>query len=380
MTDMKRLAELREAGQSPWLDNLSRELIASGRLQRLVEDGLCGVTSNPSIFQHALAKGDRYDEALKGLLARGLRNSRQLFFALALEDIAAAADVLRPVWERTDGGDGFISLEVGPELAFDSAATIEEATRLFESLNRRNVMIKVPGTLPGLTAIEKLIAAGVNVNVTLLFSVARYRQVMEAYLGGLEARLAAGQPIKDVASVASFFVSRVDVLVDKLLDQRLEDAGSGLSEKLRALRGRAAVANARLAYQAFREVVSGSRFQSLERHGARVQRLLWGSTSTKDPSYSDIKYVQELIGRDTVNTMPEDTLVAFADHGAVRETITEDLDQAGPLFAELAELGIDLQVVTDRLEVEGVQKFADAFDQLLAGLAAKRDLFMRGGL
>jgi transaldolase len=380
MTDMHRLLELKQAGQSPWLDNLSRELIASGKLQRLIDDGLCGVTSNPSIFQQALAQGERYDAPLKTLLARGLRDPRQLFFALALEDIAAAADLLRPVYDRNHGGDGFVSLEVSPDLAFDSTATVAEATRLFASLGRKNVMIKVPATLPGLAAIEELTAAGVNVNVTLLFSVPRYREVMEAYLAGLEARRAAGKPLGEIASVASFFVSRVDSLIDGLLDQRLESTGKETQAQLLALRGRAAVANARLAYQAFEEVFAAPRFRALQEQGARVQRLLWGSTSTKDRRYSDIKYVQELIGPETVNTMPEETLLAFADHGSVKATIGEELETALPLFADLAALGIDRQVVTDRLEVEGVTQFADAFDGLLADLAAKRDRFLREGL
>ena len=377
---MTRLQELRKAGQSPWLDNLSRELLATGHLKALIDEGLCGVTSNPSIFQKALAEGERYDGPLKDLLARGLREPRQLFFALALEDIASAADLLRPVFDCFAGGDGFVSLEVSPDLAFDSAATVAEATRLFASLNRPNVMIKVPATLPGLTAIEELTAAGVNVNVTLLFSVPRYRQVVEAYLKGLERRLAAGQPIGAIASVASFFVSRVDVMIDKRLDELRSGGGKVTGEEPGALRGRAAVANARLAYQAFGEIFAAPRFQALQAHGARVQRLLWGSTSTKDPQYSDIKYVQELIGRDTVNTMPEETLRAFADHGNVKETIGADLDQAAPLFDALAELGIDRQVVTDRLEMEGVRKFADAFTSLLEGLAAKRDRFLQEGL
>ncbi len=264
---MTRLQELRKAGQSPWLDNLSRELLATGHLKELIDEGLCGVTSNPSIFQKALAEGERYDGPLKDLLARGLREPRQLFFALALEDIASAADLLRPVFDCFAGGDGFVSLEVSPDLAFDSAATIAEATRLFASLNRPNVMIKVPATLPGLTAIEELTAAGVNVNVTLLFSVPRYRQVMEAYLKGLERRLAAGQPIGAIASVASFFVSRVDVMIDNRLDELRSGGGKGPGEEPGALRGRAAVANARLAYQAFGEIFAAPRFQALQAHG-----------------------------------------------------------------------------------------------------------------
>ena len=380
MPDLRRLIELRKAGQSPWLDNLSRELLASGHLRELIAKGLCGVTSNPSIFQQALAQGERYDVPLQALLAKGLREPRRLFFALALEDIAAAADLLKPVYERFAGGDGFVSLEVSTDLAFDTAATVAEAKRLFASLNRPNVMIKVPATLPGLAAIEELTAAGINVNVTLLFSVARYCQVMEAYLAGLEARAAAGRPIAGIASVASFFVSRVDVMIDKILDDRQQAAPPAERQRLQALRGQAAVANARLAYRAFTETFAGERFQALKAQGARVQRLLWGSTSTKDPAYSDIKYVQELIGADTVNTMPEETLLAFADHGTVAATITAGVEQAEPLFAELAGLGIDRQVITDRLEMEGVEKFAAAFASLLAGLETKRDAFLEKGL
>jgi transaldolase len=373
------LIALKEAGQSPWLDYLSRDLINSGKLQRLIEeDGLCGVTSNPSIFQQALAGSRAYDEPLKELLDKGLRDPRQLFFALALEDIAAAAGVLRPVYEQAGGGDGFVSLEVSPDLAYDTEATIEEAIRLFRSLARENVMIKVPATIPGLAAIERLTAAGVNVNVTLLFSVARYRQVMEAYLKGLEQRMASERPVDKIASVASFFVSRVDVMIDPLLERKCEAAGSAPEkDRLRALRGRAAVANARLAYRIFAETFASSRFHALRQQGARVQRLLWGSTGTKNPDYSDIKYVQELIGPDTVNTMPEETMKAFADHGKVRETIRDDLQEAQSLFGELAACGIDIQVVTDRLEKEGVDKFVDSFSELLQGIKEKRDRFLR---
>ncbi len=373
------LIALKEAGQSPWLDNLSRDLIASGKLQRLVEEeGLCGVTSNPSIFQQALAESSAYDQALEELLSKGLRDPRQLFFALALDDIAAAADLLLPIYQRAEGGDGFISLEVSPDLAYATDATIDEAVRLFQSLNRKNVMIKVPATVPGLSAIERLTAAGVNVNVTLLFSVPRYQQVMAAYLRGLERRLENGQPVAAIASVASFFVSRVDVMIDRILDGKKEAAGSSADrESLGRLRGQAAVANARLAYRLFEQVFAGSRFGELKQKGARVQRLLWGSTSTKDPAYSDIKYVQELIGAQTVNTMPEETMMAFKDHGEVRETIRDNLKKADALFDELAAHGIDIHVVTDRLEKEGVDKFADSFDELLDGITRKRDRFLQ---
>jgi transaldolase len=373
------LIALKEAGQSPWLDYLSRDLIISGKLQRMIdEDGLCGVTSNPSIFQQALARSAAYDRPLEDLLNKGLRDSRQLFFALALDDIAAAADILLPVYRAAGGGDGFVSLEVSPDLAYDTEATIEEALRLFRSLARDNVMIKVPATIPGLAAIETLTAAGVNVNVTLLFSVPRYRQVAEAYLKGLEQRLKSGRPVDTIASVASFFVSRVDTMIDPLLEEKIKAAGSPAErERLGQLRGQAAVANARLAYQVFGRVFAGDRFSALRQKGARVQRLLWGSTSTKNPDYSDIKYVGELIGRDTVNTMPEETMMAFRDHGEVRETIGDDPEKTLPLFEELAARDIDIHVVTDRLEKEGVDKFADSFNELLRGIVEKCDGFLR---
>ena len=373
------LIALKEAGQSPWLDNLSRDLIESGKLKRMVdEQGLCGVTSNPSIFQQALAGSKAYDRALEDLLNKGLRDTRQLFFALALEDIAAAADILLPVYNNSGGNDGFLSLEVSPDLAYDTDATIEEALRLFQSLARKNVMIKVPATLPGLSAIESLIAAGVNINVTLLFSVPRYQQVMEAYLKGLEQRLEQGKSIKDIASVASFFVSRVDVMIDALLKQKIGvAAGEEKENQLAELFGQAAVANARLANQAFEQIFQGRRFKELEKHGARIQRLLWGSTSTKNPDYSDIKYVQELIGPNTVNTMPEETMLAFADHGEVKETICQDVDKADKLFTDLKRLDIDINVMTDRLEKEGVDKFSKSFTDLLGGIADKRDRLLQ---
>lgn len=373
------LIALKEAGQSPWLDNLSRDLIESGKLKHMVEsEGLCGVTSNPSIFQQALAGSRSYDQALEELLNKGLRDTRQLFFALALEDIAAAADILLPVYKNSGGNDGFLSLEVSPDLAYDTEATIEEALRLFHSLARKNVMIKVPATIPGLSAIKTLIASGVNINVTLLFSVPRYQQVMEAYLKGLEQRLDQGKSIKDIASVASFFVSRVDVMIDALLKQKIEAAaGEEKKEQLAELLGQAAVANARLANQVFEQVFQDRRFKELEKRGARIQRLLWGSTSTKNPDYSDIKYVQELIGPNTVNTMPEETMLAFADHGEVKETIRHGVDKADKLFTGLKRLDIDINVVTDRLEKEGVDKFSDAFTDLLQGIADKRDRFLQ---
>ncbi len=369
------LIQLKEAGQSPWLDNLSRELIESGRLRQMVEgEGLCGVTSNPTIFQKAMSSSDRYDEALGRLLDLGLRREEDLFMALSLQDVADAADLLRPVYESSGGADGFVSIEVAPDLAYDTDRTIEEARRLFSSLNRDNVMIKVPATLPGLAAIEKLVAAGVNVNVTLLFSVNRYAEVVEAYLAGLEKRLKEGKEVDRILSVASFFVSRVDSLVDRLLD---EQAAASSSEKvkkhLKGLRGEAAVANARLAYLKLTELFGSARFRVLQGKGAKVQRLLWGSTGTKNPEYSNIKYVQELIGRDTVNTMPEETMMAFKEKGEVRFTIGEDIEQAHSLPNRLGEVGIELQRITDRLESEGVAKFIASYDQVLSETASKRD-------
>jgi transaldolase len=372
------LIELKKSGQSPWIDYLSRDLIQSGKLKQLRdENGLCGVTSNPTIFQEAMSGSGLYDERLKKLLDIGLRKEKDLFVALSLQDIADAADILRPVYDSAHGRDGFISIEVSPDLAYDIEATVEEAVRLFTSLARPNVMIKVPATLPGLEAIERLTAEGVNVNVTLLFSVSRYAEVVEAYLSGIEKRLQDRKSVEGIASVASFFVSRVDVLVDKLLEESLNNQSSEKKkENLKKLRGKAAVANARLAYRKFKELFASDRFIELEKKGARVQRLLWGSTSTKNPEYSDIKYVQELIGKDTVNTMPEDTMMAFRDHGEVKMTIEKDLDSARALFLDLEELGLDMHQVTDQLEKEGVKKFSDSFIKVLAETADKRDRFL----
>jgi len=365
------LLGLKEAGQSVWIDYLSRDLINTDELKKLMdEDGVNGVTSNPSIFQKAIEGSDSYDGQLKELVAGGLRDEKELFLKVATKDVGDAADMLLPVYEETGGRDGFVSIEVSPDLAYDTEKTISEARRLFETVGRKNILIKVPATIPGLAAIERLIADGVNVNVTLLFSVERYRAVAEAYMKGLEKRAGQGKPLGGIASVASFFVSRVDTLVDKLLDERAKG-------EAKRLRGKAAVANARLAYREFERLVSGKRWKSLEQKGAKVQRLLWGSTSTKDPAYSDIKYVTELIGPDTVNTMPEDTMMAFRDHGKARPVIGEGLDEAEALFGELDGLGIDMEVVTDRLEKEGVKKFSDSFFDVLEKVAGKRDRMLK---
>jgi len=357
---MNPLHELRRLGQSAWLDYIRRALIISGELKRLVDQyAIAGVTSNPTIFNKAIAGSTDYDEALRSLVEGGERDPKALFLRLAVDDIGMAADVLRPVHDSAEGGDGFVSLEVSLNLAHDTAGSIREATELFRRLARPNVMIKIPGTPEGVPAIEELTAQGVNVNVTLLFDVKAYEQVALAYTAGLERRLAAGQPVENVSSVASFFVSRVDTAVDALLPESSP------------LRGKAAVANAKRAYQAFKRLFSGPRWERLAAAGARVQRPLWASTGTKNPSYSDILYVEELIGPHTVNTMPESTLQAFADHGRVRPTLEADLDEAERTIDLLAEAGVDLKEVTAKLLDDGVAAFQADFERLLDGIDAK---------
>jgi transaldolase len=362
---MNPLVELNRAGQSVWLDFVSRDLLNSGGLERLIrEDGITGVTSNPSIFQKAISGSADYDGAMKDLIGRGVRGEKAIFLALAMGDIAQAAEQLRGVYDSTDGKDGFVSIEVSPDLAYNTDETIREAEWIYKTLERPNVLIKVPGTREGLPAIEELISAGVNVNVTLLFSVERYVEVAEAYVRGLERRAGKGEPLKGVASVASFFVSRVDTLIDKLLSSN--DGGSGLM-------GKAAVANAQAAYLKGREIFSSSRFVALKEKGAELQRLLWGSTSTKNPAYSDIKYVEELIAPDSINTMPEETIAAFRDHGKARVSIEDGIGEVEAIFKKLASAGIDMQKVTGQLEEEGVKAFSDAFFALLKEIAQKRD-------
>lgn len=370
---LRRLGEL---GQSVWLDNLSRRLLDSGELKRwIVEDGITGITSNPTIFQKAITGSSDYDPSLQELLRRGMRDEKELFFALAVEDISRAAELLRPVYERSSGKDGFVSLEVSPDLAYDAEGTIAEAKRLFARIGRKNILIKVPGTRACLPAIEELTAQGVNVNVTLLFSIRRYEEVTEAYLRGLEGRIGNGLPVNEIASVASFFVSRVDTRVDQLLAGRLEAAPPGDGKRrIESLQGKAAVANARLAYRRHRAVFSGEKFR--ENSGAGVQRILWASTGTKNPRYSDIQYVQELIGPGSINTLPEVTLAAFKDHGQVKITIEDQLAEAEGLFPALAKLGIDMDQVTEELEEEGVKLFSDSFSSLLKEIAAKRDALL----
>jgi transaldolase / glucose-6-phosphate isomerase len=367
------IKKLKDINMSIWLDNLSRRLIESGELKHLIDDvGVTGITSNPTIFQKAISGSKEYDTSFQKILGRGIREEKEIFLQLAFEDISRAADLLWPAYRESGGQDGFISIEVSPDLAFETEKTIAEARRLFSSLAKKNILVKVPGTRAGLPAIETLTAEGVNVNVTLLFAVSRYEEVMEAYLRGLEKRAREGKPLDEIFSVASFFVSRVDTLTDKRLEERLASAGSEVEkEKIKSLRGKAAVANAKIAYQKYEETFSGKRFRDLP--GARVQKILWGSTGTKNPQYSDIKYVEELIGPNSINTIPDATLKAFVDHGCFRVAIHEGMDEAKKLFAELKSVGVEIDRVTDDLEKEGVKLFSDSFFALLKEIANKRD-------
>jgi transaldolase len=358
------LHQLSEHGQSVWIDYLSRKLLHTGELERKMrEDAVVGVTSNPTIFQKAIADGDAYDEQLKELLDAGETDLKELFLKLTERDVAEACDLLRKVWDEGHGQDGYVSWEVDPNLAYDREGTTEEAKRLHAAIERPNLFVKIPATKPGLGAIEDMIAEGRNINVTLIFSLERHEEVMEAYVRGIERLVESGRDPSKVASVASFFVSRVDTETDKRLD-----AIGGHDE----LKGKLAIANARLAYQNFKRVFSGERWERLAAAGATAQRCLWASTSVKSPDYRDTMYVEELIGPKTVDTMPQETIEAFQDHGVVAETLERDLDEARRLFDRLAEAGIDYDDVVETLEREGVQKFADSFAELLDGVRSKR--------
>lgn len=372
MSTRNPLHDLHAQGQSVWLDYIRRGILGSGELAEMIgRYDLRGVTSNPSIFEQAIGKSDDYDAALERLAADGA-DGNAAYEALALEDIRDAADLFRPVFDAAGGHDGFVSLEVSPELAHDTAGTLAEARRLWAALDRPNAMIKVPGTDEGLPAIEQLIADGVNVNVTLLFSLAGYEKVMEAYVRGLERRAQAGQPLGHVASVASFFISRVDGAVDAQLEALARDASDDARrDHLKGLMGRAAVANAKVAYARFQKVFSGPRWAALEAQGAKVQRPLWASTSTKNPAYRDVLYVEELVGPHTVNTMPLNTVEAFADHGVARRTVDEDVDGARALLRELAAQGIDLDAITEELQRDGVDKFAVSFRGMMKVVGEK---------
>jgi len=359
-------------GQSVWLDYIRRNLLTSGELARLIEeDGLRGMTSNPAIFEKAIAGSSDYSQALQELAARQDLDAKTVYERLAVRDIQDAADALRGVYDRTRRRDGYVSLEVSPYLAHKTTDTIEEAQRLWKAVGRENVMIKVPGTPEGIPAVRELIGRGININITLLFALDVYEEVTEAFISGLEACAARGGDVSRVASVASFFVSRIDTLVDAELAARLPSADPAERALLESLRGKVAIASARLAYQRYRKIFSAPRWQVLARRGAQTQRLLWASTSTKNPAYRDVLYVEELIGPDTVNTIPPATLEAFRDHGVPRASLEENPDAASRTLEDLARAGISIRSVTDQLTAEGVKLFADAFDKLLAAVAAQ---------
>ena len=364
------LHELHAHGQSVWLDFLSRDLVDSGELARLVaEEGVRGMTSNPTIFQEAIKGSDTYDEDIRRLGAQGL-SPEEMFEAIAVDDISAACDVLRPVYDESGMTDGFVSLEVSPRLAHDTDGTVEEARRLVAAVDRPNLMIKVPATPAGLPAVETLITEGVNVNITLIFAQAVYRGVVDAYLSALENRAAAGEPVDDVASVASTFVSRIDTAVDARLEELLAERADDADE-IRSLLGKVAIANSKAVYEIFEEISASERYQALAADGAQPQRPLWASTSTKNPEYPPTLYVDELIGPNTVNTMPSVTMDAFREQGEVQPTVSSDPDYWSGVLERLAALGVDLDAVMDQLQEEGVQKFIDSYDDLLQDLEAK---------
>jgi len=367
------LVQLSDFGQSVWLDQIQRSMFRTGELKRLIEqDGLRGMTSNPTIFEKAIAGSSDYDQQIRGLASGGATRD-QIYDAVVTQDIGQAADAFRGVYDATQGRDGFVSLEVSPLLAHQTEATLAEARRLFARLARPNVMIKIPATPEGLPAIEQAIAEGINVNVTLIFSAAVYCQVAEVYLRGLEQRAAAGKPVDRVASVASFFVSRIDTAVDKLLDEKLKAASEpAQKQRLTALLGKAAIANAQVAYAAFEKIFSGPRWQTLEAKGARVQRPLWASTSTKNPNYPDVMYAEALIGPHTVNTLPAPTVDAYRDHGHPAARLKDGIEKAPEVFTALAQAGIDFKAVTDKLTADGVKSFADSFDALLKVVESRR--------
>ena len=364
---MEKIKKLIDYGQSYWLDNLSREMIRNGELRRRVEkEGLRGITSNPAIFNNAISNSNAYDEQIHELFAAG-KSVEEIYEVLAVQDVQDACDLMRPVFDESDGLDGFVSLEVSPHLANDTEGTIAEGHRLYQAVNRPNLMIKVPGTEAGVPAIEQLLFDGVNVNVTLLFAIDSYNAVAKAYLRALKRRFDAGKPVNKTRSVASFFLSRIDVLVDKQLETIVNSAENAKkSHKAQQLMGKVAIASAKLAYQDFKKIFSGSDWLELVEKGAAVQRPLWASTSTKNPEYRDVMYVEPLIGPDTVNTLPEQTIEAFADHGElVANTIEDGITEARQALEDLAEVGIDLEKVTDQLVEEGIQKFVDPFVTLL---------------
>ena len=367
-----RFIQLKALGQSIWLDDIDRGQLRSGLFVRLIdEDGLSGATGNPTIFEHSITHSSTYDEQMQHLL-RESKSSQEIYEALAMTDVKTVADLLRPTYDRTDGQDGFVSIEVSPYLAHDTQATLGEVRRFWHTIDRPNLMVKIPSTPAGVPAIRQALTEGININITLIFSLENYGQVAEAYLDALEERSSRGQDIRHMASVASFFVSRVDVLVDNLLQDKMKTVDASEQQKLEALKGKTAIANARLAYQEFKQLFSGPRFAALKPRGARVQRPLWASTGTKNPAYRDVMYIEELIGPDTVNTMPLTTIERFHDHGRVRLSIEDQLPEAKAQLVALAGVGINYDQVTRQLQEEGVQKFVDSFHTLFGCIDNKR--------
>jgi transaldolase/glucose-6-phosphate isomerase len=374
---MNPLVQLRTAGQSPWYDYIQRELITSGDLQAMIDqDGLMGVTSNPSIFEKAIGGSADYDEELQRVAAQ-VTNVKDIYEALAIRDIQAATDVMSVVYESSKGRDGYVSLEVSPDLAFNTDGTIEEALRLWKTVDRANVMIKVPGTPEGLPAVEHLLSQGLNINITLLFSVKVYEDVAWTYIRGLEKFAVNGGDVSKIASVASFFVSRIDTMIDTHLDAKLKDETDESKRKtLESLKGQIAIANAKVAYLVYQDIFSGAQFQALQQKGAKVQRLLWASTGTKNPQYPDTYYMDALIGPDTVTTIPAATFNAFRDHGTVKETLTQGVDEAKATMQSLADCGVSMGDVMEMLLKDGARMFGESFDQLMAVISRKRSDFL----
>ncbi|HLZ63617.1 MAG TPA: transaldolase [Ktedonosporobacter sp.] len=373
------LLQLKTQGQSVWYDNIDRAQLASGQFKRMLdEDGVVGVTANPTIFEKSISSGHAYDEQISQLISAG-KSTNDIYETLVIQDIRTVADLLRPIYDQTEGKDGYVSLEVSPELAHDTDGTIAEARRFWKTVDRPNLMIKIPATPEGIPAIQQTLSEGINVNITLIFSLDSYRDVTEAYLSALEERNGQGQDISRIASVASFFVSRVDTLVDKLLEDKIKVTNDpAQQQQFKALEGKAAIANARLVYQEFERIFNTPRFESLKHAGAHVQRPLWASTSTKNPAYRDVLYAEELVGPDTVDTMPLETIEKFYDHGIVRYSIADDIPGAKKTLADLEQLGIHYAQVTQQLQDEGVQKFADSFHQLFAGIESKKQAIKSG--
>jgi transaldolase len=367
------LLQLKTLGQSVWYDTVDRAQLVSGQFKRLLdEDGIVGVTSNPTIFQKSISHGTAYDEQMTQIIREG-KDTNAIYEGLVIRDIQTVADMLRPIYDSTSMKDGYVSLEVSPDLAHDTEKTIAEVRRFWHLVNRPNLMIKIPATPEGIPAVQAMLTEGFNINITLIFSLDSYRRVAEAYLNALEDRNAEGKDISHIASVASFFVSRVDTLVDKLLEDRIKaTSDSAEQQRLKALEGKAAIANARLVYQEFKRIFNTPRFETLKHSGAHLQRPLWASTSTKNPAYRDVLYAEQLIGPDTVDTMPLETIEDFRDHGIVKPTVENDLDQARAELDALEQIGIHYDAITQQLQDEGVQKFADSFHELFQGLAAKQ--------